>query len=158
MCVKVKLEKLNDEIISLNNKELISKVSEIKGLYSAYELSSNTAILQKVVDGLIDAVKLTLTLPINNTQKAIMNKANRYGELAGFYSFLIEQGKKPTTADNYRKAIKQVVEVQGLGGLGELETRLIEMINLYDGNDRAAHNAHTAALKQYSKYLKNLDA
>ena len=153
MDIKNKIERLNVELEKSINKDIISKLSEVKGLYSAYEISRCAPILESVLDKLLDLLKVLNDVPSTSTMKAILNKENKTGALSGFYEYLISEGKIETTANNYRKALNQVVVAQKLSGIEELENRLIEMINFYDGNDQAAHNAHTAALKQYSKYI-----
>lgn len=153
MEIKNKFITLIKDSYNCNNNEVVSKVAELKGLYSAYEISQNEDILNKIIEGLLDIVDILLKTPANNTQKAILNKNNKIGELSDFFDYLIKNGKKPTTADGYRKAINRVIVKNSLSGIEELNKRIDEMIELYDGNDQASHNTHIAALKQYACYL-----
>ena len=153
MKIKDKINTLIKEVYSYNINEVVVKVSELKGLYSAYEISHNEEILNKIIEGLLDIMDVLLKTPANNTQKAISNKNNKIGELSDFFNYLIKNGKKPTTADSYRKAIKRVIVRNSLSGIEELNRRIDEMIELYDGNDQASHNTHIAALKRYADYL-----
>lgn len=153
MKIENKFITLIKDVYSYNNNEVVAKISELKGLYSAYEISQNEEILNKIIDGLLDIIDVLLKSPANNTQKAISNKNNKIGELSDFFNYLIKNGKKPTTADGYRKAIKRVIVRNSLSGIEELNRRINEMIELYDGNDQASHNIHIAALKRYADYL-----
>ena len=153
MKINDKINALIKDVYSLNDNEVVEKVFELKGLYSAYEISQNEEILSKVIEGLLDIIDVLLKIPANNTQKAISNKNNKIGELSAFFDYLIKNGKKPTTADGYRKAIKRVIVRNSLSGIEELNRRIDEMIELYDGNDQASHNTHLAALKRYADYL-----
>lgn len=153
MKIKNKIITLIKDVYSYNNNEVVVKVSELKGLYSAYEISQNEEILNKIIEGLLDIIDVLLKTPANNTQKAISNNNNKIGELSDFFDYLIKNGKKPTTADGYRKAVKRVIVRNSLSGIEELNRRIDEMIELYDGNDQASHNTHIAALKRYADYL-----
>ena len=154
MDIRKKLEYLAQAVTERKRPDLAAKVGAISGILTAYEMTQAPDLLAKAADGLADIAIELATAPTLNTEKAMRNKANREGEFAGFYQWLVAKGKSPTTANSYSKALRQVIKTQGLqGGLPELGERLDEMIGIYDGHDQAAHNAHTAALKQYRRFL-----
>lgn len=151
--IKERLDLLTKSASENGNLSLLEKLSEIKGLYLAYTTVNSIELLEKVVDSLIDSIDILLEKDTNNTKKAINNRYNKEGELAEFYKFLISQGKKATTADVYRKAINQVIKAKDLNGVEELINCLPEVYDWYRENDKAYHNLHAAALKQFSIYI-----
>lgn len=151
--LKEKIEQVCNQINTSNNKEIISRIGEVKGLYSAYELSKSNEILEKIIELLLDIIQSGVEINSFNTKKALKNKNNNSGELAGYYDFLIKQGKTPTTSDAYRKAINQVMKKRGYSSLEELNGRLDYEIEYYRHNDKKSHNTHIAALMQYKLYL-----
>lgn len=154
MEIKNKMEILSQAFSERKRPDLVAKVGAVSGLLTAYEMTQSPDLLLKAAEGLAELAIELATAPTLNAEKAMRNRANREGEFAGFYRWLVAQGKSPTTANSYSKALRQVINAKGLqGGLPELGDRLEEMIAAYDGNDQAAHNAHTAALKQYRKFL-----
>lgn len=151
--LKEKIEQVCNQINTSNNKEIISRIGEVKGLYSAYELSKSNEILEKIIELLLDIIQSGVEINSFNTKKALKNKNNNSGELAGYYDFLIKQGKTPTTSDAYRKAINQVMKKRGYSSLEELNGHLDYEIEYYRQNDKKSHNTHIAALMQYKLYL-----
>lgn len=151
--LKEKIEQVCSQINTSNNKEIISRIGEVKGLYSAYELSKSNEILEKIIELLLDIIQSGVEINSFNTKKALKNKNNNSGELAGYYDFLIKQGKTPTTSDAYRKAINQVMKKRGYSSLEELNGHLDYEIEYYRHNDKKSHNTHIAALMQYKLYL-----
>ena len=151
--LKEKIEQVCNQINTSNNKEIISRIGEVKGLYSAYELSKSNEILEKIIELLLDIIESGIEINSFNTKKALKNKNNNSGELAGYYDFLIKQGKTPTTSDAYRKAINQVMKKRGYSSLEELNGHLDYEIEYYRHNDKKSHNTHIAALMQYKLYL-----
>lgn len=151
--LKEKIEQVCNQINTSNNKEIISRIGEVKGLYSAYELSKSNEILEKIIELLLDIIQSGVEINSFNTKKALKNKNNNSGELAGYYDFLIKQGKTPTTSDAYRKAINQVMKKRGYSSLEELNGHLDYEIEYYRHNDKKSHNTHIAALMQYKLYL-----
>ena len=153
MDLKNKIESLCD--LPTNDKEVLNKISEIKGLYTAYELAPNEVIFNKIVETLFDVIEIQNKKMISIVQQVNPNSVNVSGELSDFYMYLTNCGKKHNTADNYRKIIMQVVRAKKYaGGIPELDRRIDETIAFYDGNDAASHNVHTAALRAYKKYLE----
>ena len=110
-------------------------------------------ILEKIIELLLDIIQSGVEINSFNTKKALKNKNNNSGELAGYYDFLIKQGKTPTTSDAYRKAINQVMKKRGYSSLEELNGHLDYEIEYYRHNDKKSHNTHIAALMQYKLYL-----
>ena len=76
MKINDKINALIKDVYSLNDNEVVEKVFELKGLYSAYEISQNEEILSKVIEGLLDIIDVLLKIPANNTQKAVSINGN----------------------------------------------------------------------------------
>ncbi len=158
MNIKEQIDCIHNEILKYRNTEVLSKFGEIKGLYAAYELSNSSVLLEKIIEVLLELIEMTINLPGSdyNTKKAIMNKENKTGELAGFYNYLVEKGKKPTTADCYRKTIMQIMKKFNILTIDEFNRKLVEIIAMYHENDKQNHNRHIAALLRYQEYLNNI--
>lgn len=155
MNIKERIDYIHNEILKYRNAEVLSKFAEIKGLYAAYELSNNSVLLEKIIEMLLELIEMTINLPSSeyHIKKAIMNKENKTGELAGFYNYLVEKGKKPTTADCYRKTIMQIMRKFNILTIDELNEKLDEIIQMYQESDKQNHNRHIASLLRYKEYL-----
>ena len=99
------MEKLKNILIELsnianrdNNKELLSKIGELKGLLLAYEMVNSVELLEKMIDLLSDLTMISIKYKhdnitkISNIQKASKNINNREGELSQFYIYLTNDG------------------------------------------------------------------
>ena len=120
--LKETLETLTKIANESGNNSLLTKVGEVKGLLLAYEMVNNSELLVRIINSLCEVTMMSLETSstnitkVSNIQKATNNRFNKEGELAQFYIFLTNNGKKETTADVYRKTITLVslVKVQHL--------------------------------------------
>ena len=140
-----------------NDREIASKLAEIRGLYTAYEVAPNELVLEKILDGLADVIEYQTKNQTTNSRRTVERGVNKSGELSDFYAYLIESGKTHTTADNYRKAVMQAINAMEYSGVEELNAKVDEAIYYYveDGRDLKYHNLHTAALRRYKDFLNN---
>ena len=170
------MEKLKNILIELsnianrdNNKELLSKIGELKGLLLAYEMVNSVELLEKMIDLLSDLTMISIKYKhdnitkISNIQKASKNINNREGELSQFYIYLTNEGKKETTADAYRKTINQIIKELNdskeliLNGLEDFEVNIDDVLQIYirkDLNGELKDNGRRiSAIKQYQKFI-----
>lgn len=156
MDLKNKIDSVNNFLQNYKNTELLTKIGEVKGLYAAYEISHSEFLLTKIIELLLELIELSTISNLTevSTKKAILNKENYTGELAGFYSYLVENAKKPTTAECYRKTIGQIMKKYSIITVNEFNSKLDGLIEIYQNNDEKVHNRHIAALLRYKEYLQ----
>lgn len=167
------LENLSEIAIKDNNNELLSKLGEIKGILLAYEMINDVQLLIKMISLLCDLTMFIHQLnynnitKISNIKKASNNVKNREGELAQFYIYLTNEGKKETTADSYRKTVNQIIKELNeskeliLNGLEDFEMQIDEILEIYikkDLNRELKDNGRRiSTIKQYKNYLESID-
>lgn len=167
------VENLSEIAIKDNNKELLSKLGEIKGILLAYEMINDVELLKKMISLLCDLTMLVHQFnynnitKISNIKKASNNVKNREGELAQFYIYLTNEGKKETTADAYRKTVNQIIKELNeskeliLNGLEDFEVKIDEILEIYIKKDFDGelkdNGRRISTIKQYKNYLETID-
>jgi hypothetical protein len=93
------------------NVSLSTMMGEIKGLYSAYELSGSSAILEQVAFKLAEIIKILLSANTAVVASTPATKAAPYKDLLSlfryFYTEILKKGK--SGAYNYSTAFKKII-------------------------------------------------
>lgn len=149
----MKLDSLCNSTMKSNSR-VSSKLSEVRGLYTAYEVAPNDIVLEKILEGLIEVIELQSTTMCSKVEETPRKRVNLTGDLLEFYNYLVDAGKAHTTADNYRKIVIRIVKDK-FKDIADLNNHIKDAIAIYDGNDADYHNMHVAALRQYEKFLNS---
>ncbi len=135
---------------------------EIKGLYAAYKLAPSHVLLEAIIakcltiilnaDGKSSQGVVSLT-PAGKSQKRPVSM--EYEWIQGFEYFLLLNGISENTAMVYVRALKRVIKNQNIADVDELMDMIDWLIREYEGCDRASHNVHISALRQFKNYMND---
>ena len=155
MDLQEKLDNLKDKAMNIGDKDLITKVSEIIGLYKAYDLTSYTNLLNEVVGRLLDlSEELIEKNPVLNAKKKY-KLSEKNAEFKEFYNYLEDKGKSANTCNSYVRNISRIKRnpIFNINTMEEFNAKIDDIIEHYRVSNEINHNAHVSALSQYKMYL-----
>lgn len=93
------------------NVSLSAMMGEIKGLYSAYELSGSSAILEQVAFKLAEIIKILLSTNTAVVVSTPATKAAPYKDILGLFRYFLTEilKKGKSSGYNYSTAFKKII-------------------------------------------------
>ena len=148
---------LEEKIAALDGKVPAEQLGELKGLLGAYRIAPSNALLEAIIAKLI-AIILKNNINVVANQKVLDDEddfldLNQEWALA-YEHFLALQGKKDSSIEVYVRAIKRIMKDYGITDINEFKKRILELIDLYEGNDQKSHNLNISALKAFLNFIQ----
>ena len=161
MSLKEQIELVEKRIQERGASDLILKIGEIKGLYSACQIAPSNALFEEIS---IRLTEIILALLDVSAASCVVEKKTPYLDLFDMFEIYLsspEGGCKNNTPGAYARAMRRVFErmkeIFGISSPDEITIEMLdEMRGRYGEADKKGHSQHTCAIKRFIEFLLRL--